>query len=216
VETVKRGVDLLLSGVGLVLAAPIVVVSAAWIWLEDRRPVFFTQVRVGRGERRFTVVKLRTMRVNRLAVDDLGQVGTDHALVLRSGRVLRRLKFDELPQLWNVLVGEMSLVGPRPTIPEQVDRYLPWQRERHRVRPGITGWAQVNGNTLLTWDDRILLDWWYVRNRSLWLDLKILLRTVLVAVGGERIQEEALLTARHEFQRLEGGDHAQDLNHGNG
>jgi lipopolysaccharide/colanic/teichoic acid biosynthesis glycosyltransferase len=173
------------------------------IKLEDGGPASYPQERVGKDGRLFRMHKLRSMRVNDLPVHVVGQVSHEHPMVTRVGRFIRRYKIDELPQMLNVLTGEMSLVGPRPTVAEQVERYSPFQRRRLEVRPGITGWAQVNGATALTWDERIQLDVWYIDHRSLRLDLEILLRTPAVAFLGERAHPEALRAAQEHAAVVE-------------
>lgn len=200
----KRILDATAGVVFLLLASPALVVALLAVWAWDQHPPLFTQVRAGMRGRVFQIIKLRTMRVNEVFVQDLGQVNATHPLVTPPGRVLRRLKLDELPQLWNVIRGDMSLVGPRPTVPEQVREYDAFQLRRLSVRPGMTGWAQVHGNTNLPWEDRILLDVWYVDHWSLVLDLKILMRTAAVVLLGERVDTSALEGARshaHRFAR---------------
>lgn len=194
-RALKRGLDLCFATVALLVSSPLLLLAALSIYLEDRGPILFMQERVGQGGRSFRVYKFRSMRVNDTPVEEMGQVGKDHPMVTRTGRIIRRLKIDELPQLFNVLTGEMSLVGPRPTIREQVERYDAYERRRLLVVPGVTGWAQVNGNTRFEWSERILLDVWYVENWSLWLDIKILVRTVHVILQGECRNETALLEA---------------------
>ncbi|HEY0022678.1 MAG TPA: sugar transferase [Longimicrobium sp.] len=192
----KRVLDVLVSGAALLAASPVLALAAAGILLEDGRPLLFVQPRAGRGGRVFHALKFRTMRVHQVPAHQMAQVRAGDPLVTRVGSVLRRLKVDELPQLVNVLRGDMSLVGPRPTLPEQVAGYDAFQRRRLEVTPGLTGWAQVNGNTELDWPERILLDVWYVDHRSLWLDLRILARTLAVVVGGERVRSGPLEQAR--------------------
>jgi lipopolysaccharide/colanic/teichoic acid biosynthesis glycosyltransferase len=201
----KRGLDAFGAGVLLLLLAPVLLLSALLVLLEDGWPVMFRQVRVGHHGRSFKLLKLRTMRQHMLPVSVVGQVGSDHVLVLRTGRWLRRLKLDELPQLVNVLRGDMSLVGPRPTVPEQVAAYTPYQRRRLEVPAGMTGWAQVHGGVVLPWPDRILLDVWYIDHWSLALDLRILLRTMSVLFRGERADPATLAIARTHADH--GGDH---------
>lgn len=191
----KRGIDFCTAALALILLSPLLLFSAVFVYLEDRGPILFTQERVGQGGRSFRVFKFRSMRVNNTPVEEMGQVREDHPMVTRTGRVLRRLKIDELPQLLNVLKGDMSLVGPRPTIREQVERYDAYERRRLLAPPGVTGWAQINGNTQLEWSERILLDVWYVGHWSLWLDMKILVHTVQVILRGEHRNEAALLEA---------------------
>jgi lipopolysaccharide/colanic/teichoic acid biosynthesis glycosyltransferase len=158
--------------------------SALAIKLEDGGPVLYRQRRVGRDGREFELVKLRTMVVGAETQGAGWAVNRGDPRITRVGRVLRRLSLDELPQLWNVVQGEMSLIGPRPTLKYQVDRYTDHQRRRLEVKPGITGWAQIHGRAALPWEERIELDVWYVEHRSPRLDLKILLRTPLALFGG--------------------------------
>jgi lipopolysaccharide/colanic/teichoic acid biosynthesis glycosyltransferase len=180
----KRWFDAGVSGLLLLLFSPVLLLSAILVRLSSPGPVFFTQARAGRGGHRFVIYKFRTMRGGRKP-DPKELVPLDHAEITRIGWWLRRLKIDELPQLWNVLRGDMSLVGPRPTLPDQVEAYDDFRRQRLLLRPGISGLAQVHGNTAISWDERILYDIAYVRRCSLLLDVRILLRTVLVVVGGE-------------------------------
>jgi lipopolysaccharide/colanic/teichoic acid biosynthesis glycosyltransferase len=179
-DVTKRALDVLGATVGLTLSAPVVAASALAVRLEDRGPVFFRQERVGQDGRLFEVLKLRTMVVNAHTQGAGYAVDKGDSRITRVGSLLRRTSLDELPQLWNVLRGEMSLVGPRPTLSYQVEQYTDRQRRRLEVKPGLTGWAQVNGRASLSWPDRIELDVWYVEHRSLALDLRILLRTVVV------------------------------------
>jgi lipopolysaccharide/colanic/teichoic acid biosynthesis glycosyltransferase len=175
---VKRVVDLLASGVSLlVLAVPFGAVALA-VKLDDRGPVFFRQERVGRGGRRFRVWKFRTMVVDAVSKGRGVAVAHNDERITRVGRFLRNSGVDELPQILNVLVGEMSLVGPRPTLAYQVERYSSFQKRRLEVRPGITSLAVVSGRNALSWNERIELDVWYIDHWSLSLDLKIMLRTL--------------------------------------
>jgi len=172
---VKRAIDLVLASLALVLAAPVMAIVTLAVLLTLGRPVFFRHQRPGRGGRPFTMVKFRTMRPTRP-----GEVWyrTDEQRVTRLGRFLRASSLDELPELINVLRGEMSLVGPRPLLNEYLDYYTPEQARRHDVPPGVTGWAVVNGRHALRFDDRLALDVWYVDHWSLRLDAKILAMTV--------------------------------------
>jgi lipopolysaccharide/colanic/teichoic acid biosynthesis glycosyltransferase len=179
-DVTKRALDVLGATVGLTLSAPLLAASAVAVRLEDRGPVFFRQERVGQDGRLFEVLKLRTMVVNAHTQGAGYAVDKGDSRITRAGSLLRKTSLDELPQLWNVLRGEMSLVGPRPTLAYQVERYTDRQRRRLEVKPGLTGWAQVNGRASLAWPERIELDVWYVEHRSLALDLRILLRTVSV------------------------------------
>jgi lipopolysaccharide/colanic/teichoic acid biosynthesis glycosyltransferase len=172
------------GSLSLALASPFLAVSALAIKLEDRGPVLYRQRRVGRDGTEFELVKLRTMVVGAEKQGAGWAVNRGDPRITRVGRVLRRLSLDELPQLWNVVRGDMSLIGPRPTLKYQVDRYTDHQRRRLEVKPGITGWAQIHGRAALPWEERIELDVWYVEHRSPWVDLKILLRTPLALFGG--------------------------------
>jgi lipopolysaccharide/colanic/teichoic acid biosynthesis glycosyltransferase len=180
----QRLLDVALSLLGSVLTAPVVAVFALAIRLESPGPAIYTQTRVGKDGREFKIYKLRTM-VRGAEFTGAGlaiQEGDDR--ITRLGKILRRYSLDELPNLWNVLLGEMSIVGPRPTIPIQVEQYTTRQRGRLAVKPGITGWAQINGRASLPWSERIELDLWYVEHRSLALDLRILARTATLVASG--------------------------------
>lgn len=174
----KRTIDMLLGGMALVGAAPLLGMVALAVWIDSGRPLLFRQTRSGRHGHPFTLYKFRTLHPGS------GPIHRPRDRATRVGRVLRRWGLDELPQLWNVLRGEMSLVGPRPTLPEQTARYGPFERQRLAVRPGLTGWAQIHGRNALPWDERIALDVWYVHHRSLRLDLRILLHTPGVLATG--------------------------------
>jgi lipopolysaccharide/colanic/teichoic acid biosynthesis glycosyltransferase len=180
----RRLRDLLGAAVALVVASPALAAAAVAIKLEDRGPVLFRQRRVGQDGREFELLKLRTMVVGAEAQGAGWAVNRGDPRITRVGRLLRRVSLDELPQLWNVVRGEMSLVGPRPTLAYQVERYTPRQRRRLDVKPGITGWAQVHGRAALPWDERIELDVWYVEHRSAWVDLKILAKTPAALFSG--------------------------------
>lgn len=172
---VKRFIDLLLATVGLVLLAIPLLVLYFLIRNKLGRPVFFTQIRPGLHGKLFTMVKFRTMTDQR---GPDGALLSDAERLTPFGRFLRASSLDELPELWNVIRGDMSLVGPRPLLVEYLPLYSPDQARRHEVRPGITGWAQVNGRNAISWEDKFALDVWYVDNQSLWLDIKILWMTV--------------------------------------
>lgn len=191
-----RAVDAVLGGGALAASLPVQALTALAILADDGPPVLYRQPRAGRDGVTFQVIKFRSMRVHDQSAATMGQVGADHPLVTRVGRVIRRCKLDELPQLWNVVTGTMSLVGPRPALPEQAAEYDALQRRRLRVRPGMTGWGQVNGGPTLTWDERILLDVWYVEHQSLRLYLRILLLTLAVIVRGEHPRQAPLTEAR--------------------
>jgi lipopolysaccharide/colanic/teichoic acid biosynthesis glycosyltransferase len=180
-----RAADMAIAVLGLVVASPILLAAAIAIRLESRGPVIYRQQRVGRDGVVFDLFKLRTMR---MGADPIG-VGTavtaDDPRVTRVGKLLRRLALDELPNLGNVLRGEMAIVGPRATLPAQVELYTPRQRRRLELKPGVTGWAQTHGRAGIPWEERIELDVWYVENRSLRLDLRILATTPVVLLRGQ-------------------------------
>jgi lipopolysaccharide/colanic/teichoic acid biosynthesis glycosyltransferase len=181
---VNRALDVAGASLGLALASPALAVAALAIKLEDGGPVLYRQRRVGRNGREFELVKLRTMVIGAEQQGAGLAVNRGDPRITRVGRALRRLSLDELPQLWNVVRGEMSLIGPRPTLAYQVEQYTPRQRKRLEVKPGITGWAQIHGRASLPWHERIELDVWYVENRSPRVELKILLRTPLALLSG--------------------------------
>jgi lipopolysaccharide/colanic/teichoic acid biosynthesis glycosyltransferase len=187
-DVTKRAVDVAASAVGLVVTAPVQLVTAGAVLAAHGRPVLFRQDRPGRDGEIFELVKFRTMRH-----PDATHV-TDAERLTGLGRFLRSTSLDELPTLWNVLKGEMSLVGPRPLLVEYLPRYSPSQARRHEVRPGITGLAQVSGRNALTWDEKFALDVQYVDNRSLRLDLTILWRTVRSVLARDGISEEGQAT----------------------
>ncbi|HYJ00298.1 MAG TPA: sugar transferase [Thermoleophilaceae bacterium] len=180
----NRALDVLIAGLALALTSPLLAICALAIKLTSPGPVIYRQQRVGLDGEPFDLLKLRTMVVGAEHTGAGLYIEDRDPRITRVGRLLRRFSLDELPNLLNVLRGELAIVGPRPTVQEQVDRYTPHQRRRLEVRPGITGWAQVNGRTSLSWPERIELDVWYVDNRSLALDLRILLKTArLLATG---------------------------------
>ena len=177
----KRAFDILVAGVCLIAIMPVALLVAAAILIGMGRPVLFRQSRPGLHGRIFTLNKFRTMSESR---DAAGNLLGDGSRLTPLGRLLRRTSLDEIPQLWNVLAGDMSLVGPRPLLIQYLPLYSESQRRRHDVRPGITGWAQVNGRNATSWEERFRLDVWYVDHRSFWLDLKILALTALRVFSG--------------------------------
>ncbi|HYW16167.1 MAG TPA: sugar transferase [Allosphingosinicella sp.] len=183
----KRLTDIVLSAGGLVVLSPVLVLVAAAVAAGLGRPVFFRQVRPGFQGRPFRLIKFRTMLD---AVDSDGNPLDDSERLTRFGRLLRASSLDELPELWNVLTGDMSLVGPRPLLMRYLPLYSPEQSRRHDVRPGLTGWSQVNGRNALSWPDKLALDVWYVDNRSFRLDLRILLMTVAKVLSRSGIAAE--------------------------
>ena len=181
-----------MSATLLVLTLPLLALAALAIRLESRGPVFYRQLRVGRRGEPFELWKLRTMVQGAESMGAGLYVLEGDPRITRTGRLMRRFSLDELPNLVNVLKGEMAIVGPRPTVQEQVDRYTDRQRRRLEVKPGITGWAQINGRTSLPWPERIELDVWYVEHRSMRLDVRILLRTARMLATGHGLYSEDL------------------------
>ena len=188
----SRVLDVAIAGLLLLLASPLLVLAALAIRLESRGPVFYRQQRVGRDGDSFDLWKLRTMVPGAESMGAGIYIVDGDTRITRVGRLLRRFSLDELPNLINVLRGELAIVGPRPTVQEQVDRYTERQRRRLEVKPGITGWAQINGRTSLPWPDRIELDVWYVEHRSLWLDIRILMKTARMLATGHGLYSEDL------------------------
>lgn len=187
----KRIVDVVLALLGLVVLSPVIVLVAWAIRRKLGSPVIFSQVRPGLNGKPFKMVKFRTMRD---AYDANGQPLPDSERMTSFGNFLRSSSLDELPELWNVLKGDMSLVGPRPLLMEYLPLYSPEQYRRHEVRPGISGWAQVNGRNALSWEDKFKLDVWYVDNHSIWLDLKVIFLTLKKVVVREGINAEGEAT----------------------
>ena len=184
-----RAADLALAAVGLLLSAPVIALAAVAIKLDSRGPVFYRQPRVGHRGEVFELWKLRTMAHGAPLGGIWDPLTKEDPRVTRVGAFLRRTSLDELPNLINVLRGEMAIVGPRPTITEQVETYDDHQRRRLDVKPGLTGWAQVNGRASLPWEERIELDVWYVEHRTPWLDLRIIARTFALLVTGRGLYE---------------------------
>jgi lipopolysaccharide/colanic/teichoic acid biosynthesis glycosyltransferase len=193
---IKLFSDRAMAALLLLLFSPILLVVAIVVRLRMGSPVVFTQARPGKDGEIFTVFKFRTMTDD---CDAEGNLLSDEERLIPLGQLLRKASLDELPQLWNVLRGDMSFVGPRPLLVRYLERYSPEQSRRHEVRPGITGWAQVNGRNALTWDEKFKLDLWYVDNWSLWLDFKILLMTVEKVIKREGISQSADVVAMPEF-----------------
>ena len=192
-STLRRLIDITVAGLMLLAAAPLMLVLAVLARLAMGSPVLFRQVRAGRGGRPFTLYKFRSMRE---AFDAGGRPLSDALRLTRFGRWLRRTSLDELPQLFNVLRGDMSVIGPRPLLMKYLARYTADQRRRHEVRPGITGWAQVNGRNRLSWPEKFSLDVWYVDHCSLGLDIKILAMTLWIILKRDGINQPGQATAR--------------------
>ena len=188
---IKRLFDLSLCLPAFILLGPILLIAAFFVSIKLGRPILFKQLRPGLHGRPFWLLKFRTMTDAR---DAGGALLPDAVRLTAFGRFLRAASLDELPELFNVLKGEMSLVGPRPLLMQYLDRYTPEQARRHEVRPGITGWAQVNGRNAITWEEKFKLDIWYVDHRSLWLDMKIIAMTVWKILNREGINQPGQAT----------------------
>ena len=180
----NRAADVVLASLGLALTSPLLGAAALVVKLEDGGPILYRQRRVGKDGEEFELLKIRTMVVGAEQLGAGYAVDKGDSRITRAGRILRRLSIDELPQLWNVVRGDMSVIGPRPTLAYQVERYTPRQRRRLEVKPGITGWAQIHGRAALPWEERIELDVWYVEHRSPKVDVTILARTPLALFSG--------------------------------
>lgn len=200
-EIAKRALDIGVALAFLILFSPVLALIAALIKVTSGGPVLIRQVRPGLGGWPYRLIKFRTMKDVR---DSSGNLLPDEQRLTRLGCFLRRTSLDELPELINVLKGEMSLVGPRPLLMRYLDRYTPEQARRHEVKPGITGWAQINGRNALTWEEKFKLDVWYVDHRSFWLDAKILLLTVWKVLQREGINQPGHATMP-EFMGTEAG-----------
>lgn len=187
----KRLFDIIASAFGLLLLSPIIAVVAWQISQKLGSPVLFRQVRPGLNGKPFEMIKFRTMRD---AIDEAGNLLPDSERMTPFGSFLRSSSLDELPEFWNVLKGDMSLVGPRPLLMEYLPLYSPEQYRRHETRPGVTGWAQINGRNALSWDEKFKLDIWYVDNRSFWLDLKIIFMTIKKVIVRDGISADGEAT----------------------
>ncbi len=188
---VKRFIDVVGAVVGLIVLFPFLVITAIAIWVRMGTPIIFKQMRPGLNGKPFYMYKFRTMTNEK---DEQGCLLPDEQRLTRLGRFLRSTSLDELPELFNVLKGDMSLVGPRPLLMRYLDRYSTVQARRHEVKPGITGWAQVNGRNAITWEEKFALDVWYVDNCSFWLDIKILAMTMIRVFRREGISAEGEVT----------------------
>lgn len=197
---IKSILDRLVAAIALLLFSPLILIVAIAIYFRMGSPIIFTQPRPGKGSSIFKFLKFRTMTDER---DTNGNLLSDEKRLTAFGQFLRQTSLDELPQLWNVLKGDMSFVGPRPLLVEYLDRYTPLQASRHEVKPGITGWVQVNGRNHLSWEEKFKLDVWYVDNWSLWLDLKILWLTVFKVLKQDGISQEGYATSEEFKGQLE-------------
>jgi len=189
--TVKRILDFVLSIIIMLVCLPVMLIVGLIIFLTEGKPIFFFHERPGKDGQPFKLIKFRSMRNAR---DAEGNLLPDGERITNFGNFIRKTSIDELPELINVLRGEMSLVGPRPLLMQYVDRYSPQQFRRHEVLPGITGWAQVNGRNAISWNEKFMLDIWYIDHWSVWLDIKILLLTVWKVISGEGISQPGRAT----------------------
>ena len=183
-SSLKRVLDIVVSSLALILLSPLIILTSLGVWYKHGSPILYRQCRPGLDGKLFHIIKFRTMTDER---DTDGVLLSDAKRLTKFGRFLRSTSLDELPELWNVLKGDMSLVGPRPLLTEYLDHYTPEQMHRHDVRPGITGWAQVKGRNTLSWEAKFNYDVWYVNNISLWLDIKILFLTVWTTIRRDGI-----------------------------
>lgn len=190
-QFMKRLFDIISSAAGLVVISPLLAVLAILVRLILGSPILFRQQRPGLGDKAFVIYKFRTMTDQR---DASGNLLPDEQRLPAFGRFLRSTSFDELPELLNVLKGDMSIVGPRPLMMKYLERYSPGQARRHEVKPGITGWAQINGRNAISWEDKFKLDVWYVDNRTFWLDMKIILRSIWMVIAREGITQQGRAT----------------------
>ena len=206
---VKRSFDILIVALGLIVLSPVLIVSSVVILIQMGSPVLFKQMRPGRNGEPFFMYKFRTMTNDK---DELGNSLPDEQRLTRLGRFLRSTSLDELPELYNVLKSDMSLVGPRPLLMKYLERYTPDQARRHEVKPGITGWAQVNGRNAITWEEKFALDVWYVDNWSLWLDMKIIFITLVkvfkregISAAGEATMTEFMGSNHNIYDEMDQG-----------
>jgi undecaprenyl phosphate N,N'-diacetylbacillosamine 1-phosphate transferase len=188
----KRLFDIMGSFTGLIILSPLFIIITLLLYIFNERKPFFLQKRPGKNARIFTLFKFKTMNEN---LDSEGNLLPDHERITRFGDIIRKASIDEIPQLINVLKGDMSLVGPRPLLVRYIPRYNNHQSRRHEVRPGLTGWAQVNGRNSLSWEKRLELDVWYVDNYSLYLDFKIVILTIKKVLAREGINQNEMTTA---------------------
>ncbi len=187
----KRVIDVTAAALGMLFLSPLLIGLAALVWMTMGKPVLYTQRRIGIHGRSFTIRKFRTMTNQR---NRRGSVLADERRMNNFGRALRACSLDELPSLWNVLRGEMSLVGPRPLLPEYLTLYSEEQKHRHEIKPGITGWAQIHGRNTLSWEDKFQYDVWYVDHCSLWIDFQILLSTIAKVIQREGVSADGHAT----------------------
>ena len=192
----KRVFDIFFSIVCITLLSPLCILLAILIRLESSGPIFFIQERVGKSEKPFRIIKFRSMHTHHFTPEELGPIKHNHAVVTRVGYWLRRTKLDEIPQFFNVLWGDMSVVGPRPCLLSTAEQMTAQEKHRFLDRPGVTGWAEVTGNVELSWHEQLLLDLWYVDHQTFFLDMQIILRTILTVLFGSIRNDKALEQAK--------------------
>ena len=193
---IKRVLDIVCSILGIIVLSPILVIVSILIKLESKGPIIFKQLRAGKGSKPFYIYKFRSMKIEtpNIATNDF----TDsHVYITRIGKIIRKTSIDEIPQLFNILKGDMSIVGPRPLLTQYLPLYSEEQKKRHDVRPGLTGWAQINGRNSITWTEKFKLDVWYVKNRNFLLDLKIIFLTVKKVIIKEGINQDNNVTMEY-------------------
>lgn len=193
-DVIKRALDLVTAAALAFLLSPVLLAVAIAVRVKLGTPVLFRQSRPGKNGEIFTILKFRSMRTAEAGTSDIDAVGSDAARLTRFGRFLRSTSLDELPELWNVIKGDMSMVGPRPLLVDYLTRYNEQQARRHEVRPGLTGWAQVNGRNTTSWQERLAMDTWYVDHRSLGLDARIVLLTLKTVLGRQGVSAEGEAT----------------------
>jgi len=203
--SLKRVMDLILTIAAAIVLSPLFPFISFLIRLESKGPVFFIQKRAGKKGKAFYLFKFRTMKELR---NGHGNLLPDKDRITKFGQFLRKTSLDELPELWNVLKGDMSLVGPRPLLVDYLDRYSPEQARRHEIKPGITGWAQVNGRNAITWEQKFKYDIWYIDNHSLWFDIKIIAMSIIKVIKGEGIHQPGQATME-EFRGSRGYNERQ-------
>lgn len=189
----KTIIDITVALIGLIITFPILLFAAILIVIANRGNPFFFQIRPGKNEKLFKIIKFKTMNDKR---DDVGILLPDSLRLTKIGSIIRKTSIDELPQLINVLKGDMSLIGPRPLLPEYLPLYTDKQKKRHLVKPGITGWAQVNGRNMISWEEKFEYDIWYAKSISFWLDLKILLKTIIKVFRSEGISSNGNISVK--------------------
>ena len=195
----KRFLDIILSLIVLVLLSPIIILTAIAIKIEDSGPIFYQSNRVGKNGTVFKMWKFRSMIVNAENMGEKWGYAKNDPRITKVGNLLRNTSLDEIPQIFNILKGEMSIIGPRPGLKYQVEKYNDFQKQRLLVKPGVTGWAQVNGRHELKWSQKIELDVWYIKNWSIWLDLRIFIKTIFIVLSRKGVASEQISAEMEDF-----------------